>query len=88
MINILARYMLIVVCSIMLLTCKSDLDSAADAGVPPANLCKEATYKVENCLGLERGALSYVDLCGEKEVSDVRNIETCSELINYLGVNK
>ena len=41
---------------------------------------------VEDCMGLHRGALGYIDSCGSLDLDVAKSYNTCDELLDYFGI--
>ena len=51
------------------------------------NECKELTMLVEDCMGLHRGALNYLEDCGSLKLEEVEALDTCEEILEYTGLD-
>ncbi len=48
--------------------------------------CRELTILVEDCIGLHRGALNYIDSCGSLDIEQAKMNLTCEDLLYYFGI--
>lgn len=48
--------------------------------------CRELTFLVEDCMGLYRGALNYIDSCGSLDIEQAKMNLTCEDLLDYFGI--
>ena len=48
--------------------------------------CRQLTILVEDCMGLHRGALNYIDSCGSLDLEQAKKYLTCEELLDYFGI--
>tara|TARA_Y100000592_G_scaffold91984_1_gene153021 strand:- start:263 stop:505 length:243 start_codon:yes stop_codon:yes gene_type:complete len=46
--------------------------------------CKEVVELVEDCMSLHRGALGYINSCGEAEIKEINDFSTCDEVLDYI----
>ena len=49
--------------------------------------CDQIKNIVTDCLGLHRGALNYVKSCGDIELEEIKKINSCEEIFNYIENN-
>ena len=48
--------------------------------------CRQLTIIVEDCMGLHRGALNYLEDCGSLKLDEIKSMSTCEEVLNHLGL--
>ena len=48
--------------------------------------CRDLTFLVEDCMGLHRGALNYIDSCGSLDIEQAKMNLTCEDLLDYFGI--
>jgi len=49
--------------------------------------CRQLTVIIEDCMGLHRGALNYLEDCGSLKLEEANSYETCEELLEYVGLD-
>lgn len=49
--------------------------------------CEQIKDVVTDCLGLHRGALGYINSCGDIELEKIKKINSCEEIFNYIENN-
>ena len=50
--------------------------------------CTQMLILVEDCMGLHRGALGYIDSCGSLDLDVAKSYNTCDELLDYFGIGE
>ena len=50
----------------------------------PKTECEQIKDIVTDCLGLYRGALKYVENCGNISLSELNSLDTCEEKLNAI----
>ena len=50
----------------------------------PKTECEQIKDIVTDCLGLYRGALKYVNSCGNISLAELKSLETCEEKLNHI----
>ena len=50
--------------------------------------CSQMLILVEDCMGLHRGALGYIDSCGSLDIDVAKSYNTCDELLDYFGIGE
>jgi len=48
--------------------------------------CEEIIEVIEDCMGLHRGALKYIDSCGTITLKNISAYNTCDELLEHVGL--
>ena len=48
--------------------------------------CSQMIVLVEDCMGLHRGALDYIDSCNGLYLEEAKLYNTCEELLEYFGI--
>ena len=48
--------------------------------------CTQILVLVEDCMGLHRGALGYINSCGSLDLDVAKSYDTCEELLDYFGI--
>ncbi len=76
-INILIFIILYLTCSCSNDETKEELDN-----------CSQILILVEDCMGLHRGALGYIDSCGSLDLDVAKSYNTCDELLDYFGIGE
>lgn len=46
--------------------------------------CEQIKDVVTDCLGLHRGALGYISTCGDISFSEIKALNSCEEIFNYI----
>lgn len=49
--------------------------------------CDQIKDIVTDCLGLHRGAINYVKNCGDIALEEIKKINSCEEIFNYIENN-
>lgn len=49
--------------------------------------CEQIKDIVTDCLGLHRGALDYIESCGDSSLEVIKSINNCKNIINYIENN-
>ena len=49
--------------------------------------CEQILDVVTDCMDLHRGALDYVDNCGDASIEEIKNIKNCAEILIYIENN-
>ena len=50
----------------------------------PKTECEQIKDIVTDCMGLHRGAFDYIKNCGDASLEEVKLINTCDEILNYI----
>lgn len=80
------RYFCMIFIFISLLISCSEENS--DVNKEKLNDCDQILILAEDCMGLHRGALAYVESCGNLSLDQLESYNTCDDLLNYLGLSK
>tara|TARA_B100000212_G_scaffold339607_1_gene318398 strand:- start:990 stop:1256 length:267 start_codon:yes stop_codon:yes gene_type:complete len=48
--------------------------------------CAQILILVEDCMGLHRGALGYIESCGSLNLEVAKSYDTCEEVLDYFGI--
>lgn len=62
--------------------CCSEIDKKSE----DLNECGQMLILVEDCMGLHRGALGYIDSCGSLDLEVAKSYNTCDDLLEYFGI--
>jgi len=54
--------------------------------LPPKTECQQIKDIMTDCLGLHRGALDYVDSCGDISLSELKSLNSCEEVFDYINI--
>ena len=46
--------------------------------------CEQIKDIVTDCLGLHRGALGYINSCGDLSLIKIKHLNNCEEIFNYI----
>lgn len=46
--------------------------------------CEQIKDIVTDCMGLHRGALDYIKNCGDISLEEIKSINNCKDIINYI----
>jgi len=46
--------------------------------------CEQIKDVVTDCLGLHRGALGYINSCGNISLVEIKALKSCEEIFNYI----
>jgi len=46
--------------------------------------CEQIKNIVTDCMGLHRGALNYIESCGDISLSELEVLDSCEEKLNYI----
>lgn len=68
--------------SLMLFCCSQE-----DIKKEEVSECRQLTAMIEDCMGLHRGALNYLEDCGSLKLEEANSYETCEELLEYVGLD-
>lgn len=49
--------------------------------------CEQILDVVTDCLDLHRGALDYVDNCGDASIEEIKLIKNCDDILEYIENN-
>ena len=69
----------------LLISCNEE---NSDVNKEKLNDCDQILILAEDCMGLHRGALAYVESCGNLSLDQLESYNTCDDLLNYLGLSK
>tara|TARA_B000000557_G_C20758081_1_gene436096 strand:+ start:741 stop:983 length:243 start_codon:yes stop_codon:yes gene_type:complete len=50
-------------------------------------VCDQIKNIVTDCMGLHRGALGYINSCGDISLEKIENLNSCEEILNYIENN-
>ena len=50
----------------------------------PKTECEQIKDIVTDCMGLHRGAFDYIKNCGDAYLEEIKLINTCDEILNYI----
>ena len=50
----------------------------------PRTECEQIKDVVTDCLGLHRGALGYISSCGDISLVEIKALNSCEEIFNYI----
>ena len=50
----------------------------------PKTECEQIKDIVTDCLGIHRGALGYIKDCGDSKLEEIKKLNTCEEIFNYI----
>lgn len=73
-------YILLLVLSFFTINCDSKKENKENI----TKSCKEVVELVEDCMSLHRGALGYINSCGELETKDINSFSTCEQVLEYV----
>ena len=54
--------------------------------LPPKTECEQIKDIMTDCLNLHRGALGYVDSCGDISLTKVKSFDSCDEILEYINI--
>ena len=49
--------------------------------------CEQILDVVTDCMNLHRGALDYVNNCGDASIEEIKEIKVCDEILRYIDNN-
>ena len=49
--------------------------------------CEQILDVVTDCMDLHRGALDYVNNCGDVSIEEIKEIKVCDEILRYIDNN-
>jgi hypothetical protein len=49
--------------------------------------CEQIKDIVTDCMGLHRGAFDYIKSCGDASLKEIKSINNCKDIINYIENN-
>ena len=78
------RYAYVVFAFFALMICCSEEDPIKEE----LDDCSQMLILVEDCMGLHRGALAYIDSCGSLDLDVAKSYNTCDELLDYFGIGE
>jgi hypothetical protein len=64
----------------------SEVDNKEDIS-NKITLCDQIKNIVTDCLGLHRGAIHYVKSCGDISLEEIKKINSCEEIFEYIENN-
>ncbi len=50
----------------------------------PQTECEQIKDIVTDCLGIHRGALGYIKDCGDISLLEIKELNSCEEIFNYI----
>ena len=82
MFNNIKNKLLVCFFSLMLFCCNQE-----DKTKEEVSECRQLTIVIEDCMGLHRGALNYLEDCGSLSLKEVETLDTCEEILEYTGLD-
>ena len=79
----LLRYLYTLFIFFMFIVCCNEEENAEEL-----DECTQMLILVEDCMGLHRGALGYIDSCGSLDLDTAKSYNTCDDLLEYFGIPK
>jgi len=72
--------------SMLILTSVISCDENTKTLESPKTECNQIKDVITDCLGLHRGALRYIDNCGNISIDVIESLNSCEEKLDYINI--